>query len=453
MSNLMGLLSLGSGGIAAQNSGIAVASNNVANANTEGYSRQRVDLEALMGTPLVGGVRANGADRLSDALLGGRIRVANGALQMSTSQSASLDDLQSRLTDGTSLSDQLAQMYASFSQASSSPTDPISRADVIQNVQDMTANIRRKAAELSQMYDEFNSSIRDKVSQASDLAQKLAQTNLQIQKTNDPVAKDQRDKLAKELSGLTGGAAHFAADGSMRFVLDGGAVLVDGNHAATLATSSDPSTGDTTIQVVDGNAKRDVTKEIHGGSIGADLSVRDGTLKTAKKDLDQFAFDLAGQANAVHQASAGLDGSTGNNLFQDPGSVDGAASRIAINSDIVDDPNKLALGDVGGGAGSNGGALKMYQLSTAKVATGGTTLGESALGIVGKVGRAAATAKSDLDRDTIVSDHLSSLQDSLAGVDIQEEMTNLTKFEHASSAMTKFTSTIDSLLSDMIDKL
>ncbi|HEY4175575.1 MAG TPA: flagellar hook-associated protein FlgK [Kofleriaceae bacterium] len=449
----MGLLSLGSNGIAAQNSGIAVASNNVANANTEGYSRQRVDLEALMGTPMVGGVRSNGADRLSDALLGGRIRVANGALQMSTSQSASFDDLQSRLTDGTSLSDQLASMYASFSQASSSPTDSISRADVIQNVQDMSANVRRKASELAQMYDEFNSTIRDKVAQASDLAQKLAETNLQIQKTNDPVAKDQRDKIAKELSGIVGGSAHFAADGSMRFVLDGGAVLVDGNHAAKLGTSTDPASGDTTVQVVDGNTKRDVTKDIHGGTVGSDLSVRDGTLKTARKDLDQFAFDLAGKANAIHKTSAGLDGSTGNNLFEDPGTVDGAASRLAINSDIVDDPNKLALGAVGGGAGSNAGALSMYQLANQKVATGGVTLGESALGVIGKVGRAAATAKSDLDRDTLVSDHLSSLQDSLAGVDIQEEMTNLTKFEHASSAMTKFTSTVDSLLSDMIEKL
>lgn len=453
MSNLMGLLSLGSNGIAAQNSGIAVASNNVANANTEGYSRQRVDLEALMGTPMVGGVRSNGADRLSDSLLGGRIRVANGALQMSSSQAASLDDLQSRMTVGTSLSDQLAQMYASFSEASASPTDPIQRQDVIQNVQDMTANIRRKAADLAQMYDEFNSSVRDKVAQASELAQKLAQTNLQIQKSNDPVAKDMRDKIAKELSGIVGGSAHFSADGAMRFVLDGGAVLVDGTHAAKLATSADPSTGDTTVQVVDGNNKRDVTKDIHGGSVGADLGVRDGTLKNARKDLDQFAFDLAGQANAIHKASAGLDGSTGNNLFADPGAVDGAASRLTINSDIADDPAKLALGAVGGGTGSNAGALSMYQLSSKKVATGGVTLGEAAISMIGKVGTAAATAKSDVTRDKLVSDHLAGLQDSLAGVDIQEEMTNLTKFEHASSAMAKFTSTIDGLLSDMIDRL
>jgi flagellar hook-associated protein 1 FlgK len=453
MSDLMSLLSLGSGGIAAQNSGIAVASNNVANANTEGYSRQRVDLEALMGTPLVGGVRANGADRLSDALLGGRIRNANSALQMSMSQSASLEDLQSRLTTGTTLSDQLASMYASFSEAAASPTDPIQRQDVIQNVSDMAANVRHRAAELAQMHDEFNASVRDRAAQASELAQKLAQTNMTIAKTNDPVAKDLRDQIAKQLTGLVGGVAQTQNDGSMRFVLDGGAVLVDGTHAAQMQASADPSTGDTTVQVVDGNTKRDVTKDIHGGAIGADLAVRDGTLKTARQGLDQFAFDLATQANAVHAANAGLDGATGNNLFTDPGSVDGAAAKLSINSDIVADPNKLALGAVGGGTGSNTGALSMYQLSAQKVATGGTTLGEAALGIVGKVATAASIASSDASRDKLVADHLDGLQDSLAGVDVQEELTNLTKFEHASSAMTKFTSTIDGLLGDLIDKL
>ena len=181
--------------------------------------------------------------------------------------------------------------------------------------------------------------------------------------------------------------------------------------------------------------------------------MRDGTLKKARGDLDQFAYDVATQVNAVHSANAGLDGTTGRNLFDQPSTVAGAAKNLSINSDIYDDPSKLALGAPGGGQGSNTGALAIYQLSSAKVATGGKTLGTAALDIVGNVGTAARTASSDLARDKLVANHLSGLQDSLAGVDIQEELNNLTKFEHASSAMTKFTSTIDGLLGDMIDKL
>jgi flagellar hook-associated protein 1 len=73
--------------------------------------------------------------------------------------------------------------------------------------------------------------------------------------------------------------------------------------------------------------------------------------------------------------------------------------------------------------------------------------------MVGEVGAAAYSAAADVTRDQLVADHLAGLMDSLTGVDIQEELTNLTKFEHASSAMTKFVSTIDGLLGDLINRL
>ena len=111
MSDLLSLLSLGSAGIAAQNTGVGVASNNVANVNTAGYSRQRVDLEALVGMPLVGGVRSGSPDRLQDNILAGRIRVANGSLSMSTASAEALSDLEQRLTGGgSSLGEQLSAM-------------------------------------------------------------------------------------------------------------------------------------------------------------------------------------------------------------------------------------------------------------------------------------------------------------------------------------------------------
>ncbi|NVB79233.1 MAG: hypothetical protein HOV81_12600, partial [Kofleriaceae bacterium] len=77
----------------------------------------------------------------------------------------------------------------------------------------------------------------------------------------------------------------------------------------------------------------------------------------------------------------------------------------------------------------------------------------SALELVGNVASAAASATDDVKRDKLVADNLAGLRDSLAGVDIEEEMTNLARFEHASSAMTKFVSTINEMLGDLIDRL
>ena len=187
--------------------------------------------------------------------------------------------------------------------------------------------------------------------------------------------------------------------------------------------------------------------------MGALFGVRDGTLTQAQTDLDQFAFDLATTSNATHRSFAGLDGVSGRDLFAPPTTAAGAAAALAIDPGIVADPATLGFAAAGAGAGSNAGALALFQNATKKLATGGKTLGDAALDFTTKVGRAAANAKADASRDTLVSDHLAGLRDSLSGVDLQEEMTNLSRFEHASSAMTKFVSTIDGLLGDLIDRL
>ncbi|MFN0249707.1 MAG: flagellar hook-associated protein FlgK [Kofleriaceae bacterium] len=453
MSDLFSLLSLGSAGIAAQNTGISVASNNVANANTEGYSRQRVDLEALRGSPLVGGVRSGSPDRLADSLLGGRIRLASSSLAMSQTSAMATGDLESRINTGTSLGQDLAEMFASFGQAAATPTDPISRTAVVESMQQLVEGIRRRAAELAQMREEFNQSIREKLEKATELAERLAHGNLAVAKTNDPAMKDQRDLVAKQLSELVGGTARIDADGQMRFVLEGGAVLVDGKRAAKLEAGTDPVTGDTTIAVVDGTSKRDVSTSITGGSTGALIGVRDGALTQAQTDLDQFAFDLATTSNATHRAYAGLDGVSGRTVFTQPTGVAGAAAAFEVDPGIEADPSTLAFAVIGAGQGSNAGALELFGNATKKLATGGKTLGEAALDFTSRVGRAAAHANADVTRDELVSEHLATLQDSLSGVDLQEEMTNLSRFEHASSAMTKFVTTIDSLLGDLIDRL
>jgi flagellar hook-associated protein 1 FlgK len=155
----------------------------------------------------------------------------------------------------------------------------------------------------------------------------------------------------------------------------------------------------------------------------------------------------------VHAANAGLDGVTGRPLFTPLAGVAGAAAALALDPAIEADPDKLALAAPGQGPGSNAGALALYQLANQPVATGGKTLGNAALDLVGAVANAAAGATADAKRDQLVSDHLAALRDSLAGVDIQEELTNLARFEHASSAMTRFVSTIDELLGDLIDRL
>lgn len=454
MSDLLSLLSLGGAGITAQNTGVAVATNNVANANTAGYSRQRVDLESLLAAPLVGGVRAGRPDRLQDELLGSRIRSATGALSMARAYHDALLDTEQRLAGaGPAVHQQLGELFAGLGRVAASPTDSPTRIAVVGAARDLVAGIHRRAAELEAARAECNERIRTHVEEASVLAQELARTNLEIARSDDPVLRDERDRTAAKLTALVGGSARLDAKGQLRFVLDGGAVLVDGQHASTLATVADPATGDLRVEVASGGIRRDVTTAISGGALAAHLGARDGTIAQARGDLDQLAFDVATSLNATHTANAGLDGVSGRPMFAPLAGVAGAARALALDPALDADPDVLATAAIGAGPGDNRGARALLALADAPVATGGKTLAQSAIDLVARVGAEAGRAGRVAERDELVAEHLTALRDSLAGVDVQEELSNLARFEHASSAMTRFVSTIDGLLGELIDRL
>jgi flagellar hook-associated protein 1 FlgK len=450
MSDLLSLLTLGANGIAAQNTGVSVASNNVANANTEGYSRERVDLESLLAAPLVGGVRSGSPDRMQDDLLSGRIRGAAGSLAMSQAFADALSEVENGLaSSGPTIDEQLAALFGSIDNAAAAPTDPISRDAVVSAAKALVAGIQQRSAALAAARKDADARIRDNAAQATALAKQLAAANTTVARTGDPVARDQRDKLAKQMSELVGGSARIDSDGQMRFVLDGGAVLVDGTHAASLTATPDPATGLAKVGVVDGANRRAVSP---GGKIGGDLAVRDQTIAKASAQLDQLAYDVTTSLNAVHTANAGLDGVSGRPMFTPLAQVSGAASAIAVDPAL--DTSTLALAGPGAGPGDSGGALALFGLGMQSVASGGTrTLGDAALAIVGDVANETSDAKARATQDGLVAEHLAGLRDSLAGVDTQEELTNLSKFEHASQAMMKFVSTIDDMLGSLIDQL
>lgn len=437
MSDLLSLLSLGSAGIAAQGSGVAVAQQNVANVNTAGYSRQRVDLEALA---RLGGVRADRPDRLEDSLLGARLRTNAGSLAWSRAGADALADLEQRLVaHAPSLEERLGALRARFQQLAATPTDPTLRGAAVDAARELAAGFRDRAGELADARAEANARIRGRVDEASELARRLADANRAVARTGDPVLRDERDLLAQQLAELVGGAARIDPDGQLRFVLDGGAVLVDGTHAATLAATPDPVTFDLAVAVVDGSTRRDVGTTL-GGRLGGDLGFRDGALAAARTELDQLAAAVAAQYNAVHTANVALDGSTGRPLFTGTGAAD-----LEVEAAVAADPSLLATRAPGGGPGDNGGALALV--------AAGPGLANQAIDLVAHLGTAAARARADVRRDELAGEHLAALRDSLAGVDIQEELANLARFQHASAAMTSFVSTIDQMLGDLIDRL
>ncbi len=455
MADLLSLLNLGAAGLSAQHAGASVASNNAANVNTAGYSRQRLDLSAELAAPLVGGVRTGNPDRYQDLLLASRERDAAGSLGSASAQAPALLDLEARIDGaGESVDARIAGLWAGLERVAAMPTDSLLRNAAIAAAKNLADGIRERAAAIASARADADARIRDHSDQASHLAGELATLNTQIKQSPDPVLRDRRDLAAKQLAELVGGAGRVDPDGQLRYVLPDGGVLVDGARAAKLVATPDPTTGLRKVELVDGNSRRDETATLTGGKLGGELSFRDGAAATAATDLDQLAFDLTGAFNAVHQANAGTDGVTGRVMFTPLTTATGAAAVIAVDPALISDPTRLATAAPGTGPGDNTGALALLGLRDQTLAAGGTqTLSDAAIDLIGNIGRGAHDAQAEVDRATVVSDHLGDLRDALSGVDLDEEMSNLVRFQHGAEAMTRFISTIDGMLGDLLNRL
>lgn len=454
--SLIGLLSLGSNALAAQSAGIAVTGRNTANAATEGYSREAVDFQAEIGAPLVGGVRSGGIYRTNDPLLGRSERDASGAASYKGSLSNALHDLETTLTPaGKTIPDQLANLFGGLSQVAGQPLDPYLRRGLVTDGEQVARSFRDAAAAVSAAQTDSDYRIRSLVSDASALSSQIASVNQRLSVNPDPVLADQRDLASRKLAELVGGEARIDSDGKMRFVAASGVVLVDGDRAASLRAVPDVTLGNhVRVEAVDGNHVDQLTSSLTGGKLAAELEFRDKEAVAVGQSIDQLAFDFATQWNTIHRGNAALDGTTGRDFFTLTATATGAAASLNVNAAIVADPSLVAAATPGTGPGNGQGAHDLLTMRDSLSAAGGTaSVLTQSITVLAGVGTAARSADTDLAIEKQRLEVLANARDSVSGVSTEEELAKLAAFQHAHEATLNFISTVNSLMSDLIDKL
>ncbi len=456
MSTLMGLLDMGAGAIIAQNAGIATASNNAANVNTEGYSRQRVDLRANVGSPILGGGSFGDPQRIGSDLLAGRQRLIGSSVGYFDTLSSSLLDLEGVITAAEGdIPAGFGEFFGNLNNVATSPLDPQQREAVMASARRLSASFRQQSDDLQRSRKDADERIRDTVLSASSLSAEIAKLNKAIQLQGDPVLLDQRETAALKLSELIGGKARIDGDGQMRFMLDNGSVVVDGTRAASLEATSDASLGGMSrIEVVDGAHRSNITQSVTSGKLGADIYFRDTVTVRIVAEVDQLAFDFATNVNAIHRGYAGLDGVGGRDLFVEPVGVVGAAALFELDPTIDADPSLLATAGLGQPSGDNNGMLDLLAMQDQLLAGGGTrTFVDESIRYISGVGQDVRAAVVDQKFNEAQKFGLDTLRDSISGVSLEEELNRLSQFQNASQANMRFVQSIDQLLGRMIDLL
>ena len=335
----MSLLNIGMSGLNAAQGSLSVLSNNIANVNTPGYSRQQ-SAQTANASNQFGGVFIGSGTTLADVR-----RVYNEyldtAYQNSTSLSAdanayqgqigSVDKLLSDRTTG--MSSVLSSFFATLQTASSNPNDLSARQLLVANAQTLTNRFNSLSTQLTQQKETINSQLSTMSDQVNQLTASIASLNKQIFQAQGSASSapanllDSRNEAVRSLNELIGVTA-TEKNGQFSITTGTGQSLVEGGIVNTI--SAVPSKSDNsqyTIQLNVSGTSLDLGSVISGGSIGGLLRYRSDALMPAINELGRLAIATADTVN--NQLGQGLDlnGDFGISLFKDVNSAAAIASR------------------------------------------------------------------------------------------------------------------------------
>ncbi len=452
MGSLSASLNIAVGSLLAEQGAIETTSNNIANVNTPGYSRQRADLTETspieVGNLTLGtGVQLQDVTSLRDSILDLRVNQETqqqGKLNAFIGGGQQIQSLFNE-TSGTGLQAPLTALFNSFQQLSVNPSDLTTRQSVITSAQNLAQALNQTSNNLTTQQQNTDLAVKQSVEQINSLTTQIAQVNLQVAGAAGTGANagpfiDQRQQLINQLSSYVDVSTVDAGGGSVTLTTSAGTPLVVGGQSFALSTQPNATTGFQDIY----SGSTNITSQITEGQLAGQLQLRDQEIPSIRNSLDTVAYNLSNAVNTQQQAGYDLSGTAGGPLFtpltQQAGAA--AASKVAIT-----DPNKIAAsgGPAPGNSGDNTNANALLALQNQQIVSGQTPIGYYG-GLVFQVGNDVSSAQTQQQSGSLVLQQIQNLQGGVSGVDINEEAANLVRYQNAYQASAQVTSIINTLM-------
>jgi|SRR5579863_359508 len=446
MSSLFGTMAIATGALGAEQGALNATTNNVANVNTPGYSRQEPVL--VESDPVVVGAVTYGAGVSLEKLQSVRDPILQMRIQEETQQqgqlNASLTALQQTQVQFTSSSGDIAteisNFFSSLDQLSTSPTSLALRQGVLTAAGNMATAFNNVANNLSQQRSNLDLSVSQDVQQINGLTGQIATLNNQIselQGVHQDASSlvDQRDLLIGQLSNLVD-VSTIQSDNGLTLTTSNGTALVVGGQSFVLNTQTNASG----LQDIYAQGT-DITANLTSGDLAGLLQVRDQNLPGLLSNLDTLAAGLANALNTANQQGFDLKGNAGGNLFvAPPASGLGAASSLAVQ---ITDPALIAASS-DGTPGSNGNLATLSAVHDQPVA-GGQTPTDYYANMVFNVGNDVSTSSAELNSSQVILNQLQDQRGSISGVSLNEEASNMVEYQRAFDAAANVVTTINDM--------
>lgn len=449
----------------AQRRGLEVTGQNVANVNTDGYTRQRVLMTSVGGSVIpamyaksdgVGaGVAVSSVQRLQDAFLESRANTEQANLSYLQDQQATLGRIEQAFGEPgpNGLQSMLSAFWNSWDDVATSPDDPAARTQLLGQAQTLVDGFNHSAQLLDAQWTSTREHLISQVQAINTAAANVASLNKAIiaatKAGNNPNdLMDQRDMLVRQVTSMVGGTTRNNDDGSVDIFV-GGNPLVTRASADSLYVDGDTALaangGSPTVSIKWSNGQ---PAAVTSGSAGSALGALNSTIPSYASGVAAVAQQFASEVNAAHAAGWDLDGAAGGALFGGSGTT---ADPLTLQ---ITDPRKLAAS--GQAPTLDGGGNPIPNLdgsNAAKIAalSGGGSDQAYRQFIVG-LGSQTQTTDSRVTRQQSVVTQVVSARDSQAGVNIDEEMTNMVAYQQAYNAAARYLTAVDSMLDTLINR-
>lgn len=470
MAGLFTALNAGRTSLEVNQKSIEIIGNNISNVNTAGYSRQTAVLTPYpsmnFGGFFIGqGVVISDVQRAHDTFITDQLQQKSSEYGLQNGQANPLAELERifNITDN-NLATSIDSFFDSWQKLSANPSGLVERDNIIQGGQQLAQNFHVITDDLNSVQQNINDSIVSKVDDINSKITEIAELNariynIEIQGQTANSARDRRDMLAQGLASSLGAQTYTDTKGMMAVQLPGGLPLVQGTEAMSIEAVPNGQNLDLILHT--GGVTRNIGLNNLGGEFYGLVNIRDTVIPGLNDSLDRLAYEITQAVNTAHTAGAGLDNSTGLNFFTpnpvpplpgDPLWLD-AARNISV---AITDSNQIAAAQVPVppatvATGDNRNALIIANLGTSTLINGTDNFDAyygkmtSTIGIMANQNTLALGGAED------AMTQLQNMRDGLSGVSLDKEMISLIQFQRGFESSAKFLSTVDDMMSRLID--
>jgi flagellar hook-associated protein 1 len=463
MASINNAFSLVANALNADQEGLSIVSNNVANANTTGYTEEVSNFQEnqpvyINGVDYGTGVTNVGPTSVRNGVLETRLAQQQQVAASSSSQLTALDTLQALFTPATgsstsadagNIGTDITSFFSSLSSLESNPTDNALRQSVLSSAGTLTGDISSAAANINEQQSGLDQQAGSLTGQINALTGSLASLNMQIQSSSPTgdagVLEDQREQDVSQLSQLVGINQVQTENNGLTITTTSGQLLVSEGQSVQMTTGNVGGLSHFFLGTTD------ITSGLAsgGGQLGGLLTVRDQDIPTALASLNQLAYGISTQVNRLNNAGTDMVGDNGNagNIFSEPTAVAGSAQAMSV---VMTNPNNIAAATLNASTGDNSNATAMAALGNQTIISGATPSNYYS-DFVSTLGATVSSVQTENTAQEASVTQLQTQVNTLSGVSLDTEAANMQQLERSYQAASQVFTLLNTVMASALN--